>query len=564
MLGYPAIGAAEIGSPIIATGVPANFDDWLAASDQGTEFLVEIGAFVAEGTTTTGRGGLGDAEIGILEVGGSALQSSVSLTSELRYSRFGWTGDPSDAIRPNIQYAPRLTDGLRSNRRIPILPEQARRADRLTGRIDFLNSDGALDDLRQNPINGQKAKVLFGRPTDAYADYKSLFDGVGTVWSQGRDVLTANVRSRGANLEVPIQTTLYTGTGGASGDATVEGQPKPLIFGKVRNVTATLIDAQNLVYQVHDGEVASIDDVYDRAASLTFDSSAGDVADYQALVNATISAGEYAISTATGLFRLGSSPDGQITADVTGLNTAIDNIVLDIVRNYAVEMESRISTASVTGFGTLRSGTVGTFIGSNERATIADVLDQLVAGLAGIPGYNRRGQFVIQRLRDPSTLPASLSLGHSDILSLRPRDTLVPRWRQRVAYKRNWTTQQSDIAGAVSDDRRQFVQNRFSTVAASDTSVRDGWPNANDPDPLMSPFDSSSDAQTLADDLLALHGVGRELVDITVGRLGFTVNSGQIVSIPWPRWDSNNSKRFAIVGIEERPREGTITLTGWG
>jgi hypothetical protein len=87
----------------------------------------------------------------------------------------------------------------------------------------------------------------------------------------------ALARDRGFLLQSPLQTTLYIGTGDEEGDATIQGQPKPLVFGRVRNVAPVLIDPTNLIYQISNAALASIDDVFDQGLALT--ASGTDVAD---------------------------------------------------------------------------------------------------------------------------------------------------------------------------------------------------------------------------------------------------------------------------------------------
>jgi hypothetical protein len=563
MIGDVLIGWTEIGfTDRIATGVAREYDAWLKEPDGGMEMLVEVDAFAGTGSQQTGRGGVGDVEIGAINIGFEAVASDVQNVSELRFSRFGWVGDPTDARRPNVQYDPRLRDGLRNTRSMPYLPEQRRQSAQDIGRIALANADGDLDALPASTnIDGRRIRVKIGPRGAAYGTFKTVADGLGAGWEGAGDTVELRLRDRGLLLSNPIQANLYAGTGDEEGDATVAGQPKPLVFGKVRNVPATLIDPTNLIYQLHDGALASVDAVYDRALGLT--ASGTDVADYSALVNTSVPAGEYATATAAGVIKLGSSPDGQITADATGQQTSIDDIVLTILRSYAGEPESQIGVASITGFQATRPGVVGTFVGTDERPSIRAVLERLIGGLGGFHGYDRDGVFRIQRLRNPDRERPSLYLETADILRLRPGQVLVPRWRQRVGYRRNWTVQQSDIAAAVSDSRTQFVQNRQRVVRTSDTDVLDAHPDASDPDVLASPFDNEGPAQTLCDDLFALHGAtGRQLAEVELWRVGYHAALGQVVNLPWPRATSQQRKTMIVIGIEERgPR---VRLRLWG
>src|SRR5690606_4256550 len=118
-----------------------------------------------------------------------------------------------------------------------------------------------------------------------------------------------------ARLDHPLQHQLYAGTGSGEGGDDIKGRPKPVALGWCENVPAVLVDDVNLVYQVHFRGVESIAAVRDKGVTLT---AASDRADYAALVGATIAPGAYDTCLAEGLFRLGASPEGRITADVEG------------------------------------------------------------------------------------------------------------------------------------------------------------------------------------------------------------------------------------------------------
>jgi hypothetical protein len=62
-----------------------------------------------------------------------------------------------------------------------------------------------------------------------------------------------------------MQPNVYAGTGGVDGGADLAGKRKPLCFGNPRNVSPVLLVPSLLIYQVHDGSVAGIDNVYDQA-----------------------------------------------------------------------------------------------------------------------------------------------------------------------------------------------------------------------------------------------------------------------------------------------------------
>ncbi|WP_409264525.1 hypothetical protein [Pseudomonas sp. KCJK9000] len=168
------------------------------------------------------------------------------------------------------------------------------------GDIEMINSDGYYDSLVTNSaVDGRRVTVKVGTADFAYGEFGVVFDGTARGWEVDEDRVRLLVRDFGYKLEIPVQRWLYSGEGGLAGDANVIGRPKPLLYGKCLNVSAVLIDATQLLYQVHDGNLRSIDAVYDRGA----------------LLNPN---GGYTVDLATGTFTLSAMPAGEITVDAVG------------------------------------------------------------------------------------------------------------------------------------------------------------------------------------------------------------------------------------------------------
>lgn len=89
---------------------------------------------------------------------------------------------------------------------------------------------------------------------------------------------------------------------------------KPPSVGAARNIAPDLEDAAHLIYRVHSGPVASINAVYDGGARLICE---GDVPDLAALLAVRPERGMFWTCKATGRIRLGISPWGVLTADVS-------------------------------------------------------------------------------------------------------------------------------------------------------------------------------------------------------------------------------------------------------
>lgn len=122
-----------------------------------------------------------------------------------------------------------------------------------------------------------------------------------------------------SRFDQPVQTVKYAGTNdgpdGLEGTPDdIKGLPKPIGYGLCAEVPARPVNTSLLIYQVADGAVAEILAVYDKGVMLAEE---GDHATPDLLIAATPGAGEYSTCLAYGLFKLGASPFGTVTADIS-------------------------------------------------------------------------------------------------------------------------------------------------------------------------------------------------------------------------------------------------------
>ncbi len=480
----------------------------------------------------------------------------------------GYEGTSIDGAKANAWYEGRVPLPLLMERTMPLLPEEERRALRQFGLLEIGNADGALDAILQSyAVDGRRVRVLFGPKGGAYSDFSVVADVLGTGWAGDSLLVRLGLRDQSYSLDLPLQTDLYLGTGGAEGTSEIKGKPKPLLFGRCRNVAPVLIDPTNLIYQVHDGVIFAVDDVFDRGAVLT--DSLDDAANYAALVALSVAAGEFATAKAVGLFKLGALPDGLVTCDVRGdadpdYQNTLDVICLRILRDRALLSGRWINTATFAGAAAM-AGEIGIYISQNETPSTAQVLSMLMAAVGGWWGAGRDGRIRAGRLTKPEDRSPNLYLDIYKILTLEPEDAPVPRWRQRVGYQPNWTPQRGeDLATSVDAARRQFLTEPTRVVQSADSTVRVRHLQALDPQPLPTLYESSTAALTLATYLLALHSPDRKIYRVTVGRLAYLVDLQSVVRVTWPRFGLNQGKNFAVIGIREDAQRNETTLRLWG
>ncbi|MFN4283521.1 MAG: hypothetical protein ACK4NA_12865 [Alphaproteobacteria bacterium] len=568
-----AVGSPGVSRPADASGYAgggsAAFESLIASQRPG-QYLVEIAAYKGGQARSGGLSTLADVPLADLP-----RSSGVSIGQiTLRYADRHWVGAPViDAVSPdgalaNAFYEGRIVAPLLMSRQMPLLPEEPRRVQRQFGAIEIANGDGGLDTVLQSyAVDGRRVRVLFGPLMGRYGDFAVIADTLATGWEGDELSVRLALRDQSYALDLPLQSNLYGGGGGADGNAELEGKPKPLAFGLVRNATPVLVDPANLIFQVHDGAIEAIDDVFDRGAALA--NSGDDAGDYAALVALSVAAGEYATCLSAGLFKLGSSPDGLITCDLRGdadpdYADTLDLIALRILRDRAGLPSSVIVASTFAGVATL-GGSLGFYLPHTASPTTSEVMDTLLASVGGWWGASRDGRLRAGRLTDPGPRSPNLYLGIYDILSIEPAPAPVPRWRQRATYAPNWTAQRGeDLAASVTPARRQFLTELERAVAAADTVVKVRHLQALDPSPLPTLFDSAADAQSIVDYLLALHSVDRQAFFVRVKRIGYQADLQTVARVTYPRYGLQNGKNFAVIGIEENAQAEETILKVWG
>jgi hypothetical protein len=144
------------------------------------------------------------------------------------------------------------------------------------GDLVLLNGDGLLDGIKDYGLDGRPIVIRRGAPNAVYpGGFQTVLVGTMEQPEVTTDLVTVKLRDRQAELEVALQPTKYLGDNalpaGLEGVASdLKGKPKPLCYGVVKNVPAVLVNSAKLIYQVHDGAVASVDAVYDRGILLGF------------------------------------------------------------------------------------------------------------------------------------------------------------------------------------------------------------------------------------------------------------------------------------------------------
>lgn len=551
-----------------------------AVNDFGASFNGGVDGTDTSGTVPTGQAvlALGSGRSGAYNGGWNGWISTVDLWADrLSNSKVselagdsalpGWAQPVSQA---NIHYQGRI-DAPEIERALPLGPNTLNQIAVGIASLTIQNRDGGFDTspldmgIDNQPV---MVKLLRHRSHD-YSQAITLFDGRGANWFSRRDALQITARDSGYELAQPLLT-LFGGTGGADGNADNKGKVIPQVYGLCRNIAPVLVDPVKLIYRFHDRLAQAVDAVYVRGADVTFDAS---YASYATLDAATVAAGKYATAlTASGSFiRLGSNPDGTVTADVRG--DAANGYVSDTA-NVAKQILLRLLASSrlnLTSFTTLAAdypGVIGIYL--TDQNTAEQALNAVLSAAGCFWGDVGDGLMSVGRLSPPDGMGGYEFNQYNSMAEFEPLqlpDSFAPCiYRRTIGYRRNWQplagTDIIPVGGTMTETRRKELQEEIRIATITDSTRLSKNPLAQSPDMLGSLFDTEADAQALATAQMSLYAPGRMLARLVVGLDGYALQLNDVIKVTWPRYGLQSGKPFRVVGMAAKGRRVTLTLFG--
>ena len=362
------------------------------------------------------------------------------------------------------------------------------------GVLELTDPEGELDGLLALDWDGAALELRRGEPAADFSTWSSAAKLTASGLLSGLRSKELRLRDLGWRLErAELHGNRYGGTGGADGISTLAGRLKPYCAGYVFNVTPVQISTALLVWQVSYSSVTAISAVRDAGVALT---PGADYATWDLLAAATIAGGTYATCKALGLFRLGSSPAGDVTADVTGDADTIEGQVGPttrgrIVRRIATAIGAvrfsdvdQIDFAAFQAFESAQPAPVGWYWDGAQPVTKAEAIAEVLAGCLGWWLVRPNGQLAIGQAEDPAALSPTLvlswptaALSDSRLGEPQMADTIAPRRATLIGWQRNYTIQaRSSLAGSVSDGQAQIFGLPSRYVTQGDQWLANNYP----------------------------------------------------------------------------------------
>lgn len=539
--------------------IPNPFYALMNDPDSQFDYLIELYPYdETKGYKSAGIpafGMLSFAEFNFMTAGG---ERPVYLSNE------GFTTEPTDT--PSSQHFLAQVDNPLSFETSILSNGEFGGGNQSFGAIYIANGNGELDYLENLYWSSRRVVVKAGIKGFPYAGYSIVFDGVANDELEGNDdgfVLT--IRDNRSKTDNYVFSANYLGTGGAEGGADLANKPKPMSFGSLFNIEPILVDSFNLVYQFHDGSALAVDKLRDAGIELIND---GDVANI--ITAPAPAAGHYITQLSGGYIKLGATPAGRITADVRGDNaggfvSAAPHIVERIVKTrlgiHSLS-DSEVDSGALNILAEVTPGATGVFI--TEPIAASQVVDQLIFPLGAYWTFSRIGLLTVGEIKAPTDSTDDLNLDNIEQEGMSLESNVAPAWRISVGYKPSWTLQGADeLAGATTDETRDFVSQAFRYVTFEDTAIR--AKNIDSRERVINTYlTTKDDADALLARLVQIYSVRRKVYEVTTYRTIFRVSLGDAVNLTYDRFGLNSGKNFLVVGEAVEAETGAARFRLWG
>lgn len=456
------------------------------------------------------------------------------VTTDTQYfSTYSFTSYPTDTPA-NICYDDILNEVPRISNNISEVFGGASRP--AIGDIVIDNSSGERDSWLEWSWNGYPIRLYLGDSEWERNDFRLILDGVtADIQARSSNTIVFKIRDKQDLLNKQIQSNLI-----ASGENI--GNPIPLCYGEVFQISPVLIDAFTSKYQVHDGAIEEVVAVYQDGVAKAFTPD-----------------------IATGTFTLTTPAEGVITVNVKGAKPSGTYLttVGDICKTLAIAAgldASEVDDDSVTAINAACPQTVGVYI--TERTNLMTVLDFLMGSVGGFYGFSRLGKLRFGRFAEPTGIDA-LELSADDVESngVDIKTIIQPTKTLRLGYKKYYTQLTTALSGFVTEAQRADFAKEYRVVTASNTVPE--WPLALEPELVQTALTTLYDAQSECDRRALLNAVPRRVLKLRAFTASATIELGDEVLFTYPRYGLDSGVNGIVVGIVESPTSFRMELEIW-
>jgi len=412
------------------------------------------------------------------------------------------------------------------------------------GDIEINNADGALDDYLELAWDGTQVDIYLGGLDFDLNDYELVQSAIiqDVIWNL--ESISIKLRDRRAELEGPVQEEVYEVASG------VDGNAKPLVFGKVYNIQPTLVDETNLIYEYayNPAGTPSLDAVYFNGVLATLTTDYTDNGD--------------------GTFTLTGDPLGRVTCDVETTHGSITytgtaaNLIKSILTHKAgfvwpddfdeTAFDALDSTTPADTSSDPSDWTMGVYI-NDTRITFEQVLDYLAASVGAYWTFTQENKLTLKEIK---LATSSKDIDETLIKTIKRTRTPIPAHRVTCGYAKNYTVMAESEIGATST-RKQFSQFEYRYVYQESTDVSDAHQSRELA--IDGAWTVSVPPQHLATRLLAYFGDDQNIYEVVCQDAGTRVQLGDTITLQHSRFNLDTD--YLVIGTAYNSRTSEVKLT---
>lgn len=438
------------------------------------------------------------------------------------------------------------------------------------GELTLINNDGGLNALADDYFDGRTLTLKRGSASQPYSSFSTLLVATVETVAMERERVSVRLRDKTISLDTPFSTVKYAGNNvlpaGIEGTADdIKDNYKPRIFGRIALMQPVLVNTSKLIYQVNNGSVDAVLNVFDAGAYLSKGTDYASQADMEA--NAPTS-GYWRAWPAGGCFRIGSSPYGQISVSVAEKWDYTQNSAAGLIQRILIEKGFTSADWVASDFSVLNQKNVaGLGILVEDGETTGALIDRICQSVGAWWGFDALGKFRVARFDAPAGTPVA-TITNNEILELeRQPESQMPLYRATVQADKNYSvTDKKSLAGIVPDNRSNWISQSTRDQKAENVSVKTARLLAEEAS-FESDLNGIAIAAAESARRLSLYSSRRDVVTLTIADPASrysTLDLGSVVSIKTNRLGYEAGRLMTVTSVQANYQTSEMDLTLWG
>lgn len=378
---------------------------------------------------------------------------------------------------------------------------QAQRGAPNGGNIGFVIEEDLWPWLNYHWLS-RKFRIYQGQENWKFEDFELIYSGRVADFTFDAVSNLASVKTTDASndLDEVLVEDLYPDEEGIL--EAIREKPKPYLRGTVYSAQPVLEDEVIGFYRLSHG--ANLDKIMEiRVGGVPWEEYTG-VDDPKE--------GQWKGNLPGGYFTLGSPTLGaEVRCDVRTIAYDTYNsgkLIQEIIESSGGE----IDTTSFNDFKTLLPGLIGYY--ATEPVNKLDVLDEIVFGCGAWWEFGSDGKARVGVLKSPETV-SDFNFSTLDIKSFELSKIVLPIWRIKVEYKRNWQVLTDALSGVTDSEAEAMAEEGIIAQKFEDEDIKILEPQAVDLPIVRSLFVEENDAIEVRDRLAKAWGVESRIYNMT-------------------------------------------------